>query len=283
MVDVTKFTVVDTGHTTRNNIKKNCPFDFIGGGHQTCVITLGDSWTWGCDMTVNDHESTRLSNHYGRVIANSIGADWCNIAQGGSGNFWIYDRVRELANMIPELHYNKIYVICTFTETGRAIEARQDIDFYSWFKNNNIDKFVPWLNNLCVEKILASLQHFQNVKSFIGTNFVDWSGYSYHNLLSKSWLQCLCEHYGIDYNHNCQIVSSWVMEGFRTLSNLTQDPNAYLDMINTWVDIAIKRANLLRTIPDMKLTVNPSTNRVNTGHPGVLGHKLWAEYILRNL
>lgn len=283
MVDLTKFSIVSTGHSTRNAVKKVCPFDFVNNDSSVCVVTVGDSWTWGCDMTDNDDEHHRLSNNYGRLVADHLQADWLNLGQGGSSNFWIYDRVAELATVIPTWHYDKIYVICTFTEVGRAVDARTDIDFYNFLHHNDITQFLSYLNQHCVSNIVSALKPFDHVTVKIGTNFVDYAGPQFAELLPTPWVKLMCDHFKIDYDHQCHVVSSWVIDSFRSIMALSADPTKYLAMLESWINPAIQRAQLLIKIPGMTYTIDPMRGSTNTGHPGAAGHRLWADYIIKSL
>jgi len=274
MVNLEKFSIVDTGHKTKNIFKYACPFDYISASSNILVVTVGDSWTWGSDMTTDDNNNYRLQNHYGNLIARAYNADWLNLGQGGSGNFWMYDRVQELANIIPELHYQRIFVICTLTETGRAIITRQDIDFYNFFKHNSLDEFLLHLNSICVNNITTMLEPFNNVVLRIGTNFVDYLGPSNEFLMPKSWLELMCTYYQIPYTGKCYIVSPWVFDELQQLKNLVPPNkiNAYLDLLNSLVDRALHRELLIRSVPDIRCH-----------HPQATSHKLWADYILQNI
>jgi len=96
-------------------------FDFIGNGSKTLVVTVGESWTWGSDITVDNDKETRLSKVYGRLIAEQLNSDWLNLSLPGAGNFWIANTVGEFINISGMLEYDKIYLICTLTEIGRSL------------------------------------------------------------------------------------------------------------------------------------------------------------------
>jgi len=283
MVNLEKFSIVDTGHSTRNPIKHACPFDFVSATSDVLVVTVGDSWTWGCDMTPNDDNTHRLQHHYGSIIARAYSADWLNLGQGGSGNFWLYDRVREFAAMIPTLHYKHIYVICTFTETGRAVDSRLEIDFYHFLNHNPVDQFLLYLNQVCVDNVISALAPFDNVTLLIGTNFVDYVGPHRNSILPQSWLELLCNQHSVPYTKSCCVVSSWVIDSLQQLIDLAPDRVAYIKLLDSLINPAIDRANLLRQVPGIQYTVDPQRGSVNSGHPTAPGHQVWADYILKNL
>jgi hypothetical protein len=268
LVNLDNFSLVYTGNTVTR------PYSFVNLQGKNLVVTMGDSWTWGSDMTLDDNHEHRLQNHFGQRLAQEWSADWLNIAQGGSGNFWLYDRVEELAKVIPTLDYQHIYVVCTLTEIGRAVQARTDIDFYNFFVENDIKDFLFFLNNLCAEKIIQYLQPFDNVTLKIGTNFVNYLGNPYNVLLPRTWLELMCEHCGVDYSGICHVVSPWALGELRALIDLVPEHkhNDYLSMLNELVDSALQRERLLRSLP---ITRNL--------HPTAPGHGIWANYILQNI
>ena len=283
MVNLEKFSIVDTGHSTKNPIKYACPFDFVSAASEVLVVTVGDSWTWGLDMTPNDDNTHRLQHHYGSVIARALSADWLNLGQGGSGNFWLYDRVQELAEIIPTLNYQHIYVICTFTETGRAVASRQDIDFYHFLHHNPVDQFLPYLNQVCIDRVISALALFDNVTLRIGTNFVDYIGPHCDAVLPQSWLELLCNQHNVPYTESCCVVSSWVIDSLQQLIALAPDRVEYMKFLNSLVDPAIARANLFRQVPGIKYIGDLKNGSAIGGHPKASGHQVWADYILKNL
>lgn len=273
MVNLSAFAVVDTGHTT-TKFARPFPFDFISCNGKDLVVTVGDSWTWGADMSPDNNNEYRLKNHFGHHVAQKLNADWLNLGQNGSGNFWMYDRIRELAGLLPNLKYQRIYIICTLTETGRAINSSVDIDFYSFFKLNPTDRFVEYLNNLCVDNIIQALSPFNNVSLHIGTNFVDYLGKPHNVVLPTPWLELICQHYQQTYVGNCQIVSPQVIEELRQLKDLVPSTkhNDYLQLLNNLLENALQRERTIASLPG-----------INRLHPDAHCHRLWAEYILKSV
>lgn len=264
------FSVVDSGHYRNHN--SNRPYDFINNNSNVLTVTVGDSWTWGADMTPNDDPEHRLTCAFGSLISNELNSDWLNLAQCGSGNFWLYDRIAELIKIIPNLQYQHIYIICTLTETGRAIDSRLDIDFYSFFKHNRPEDFITYINNICVDKIVTMLASINNVTLRIGTNFVDYVGCDNQYLMPKSWLELMCNYYQFPYTGTCCIVSPWVIEDLRRLEVLVPESkrNEFIDFLNGVLDNALQRERFIKSVPDITLL-----------HPGSTGHKIWADYILQ--
>jgi len=247
--------------------------DFVSFNKKRLVVTVGDSWSWGADMSYNNNDSYRINNHFGTTIAKSLNADWLSLSQCGSGNFWMLDKIQELAKIISKLDYQHIYIICTLTETGRAIFTRQDVDFYSFFKDNHLDKFIAFLNNTCVDNIVTALSSFTNVTLRVGTNFVDYVGDDRDFLLQSPWLKLMCRHHQMSYTGNCQIVSPWVLDDLYQLKGLMplQKFNNLLTMLTDLTSIALERETLICTVPGIRHL-----------HPDACGHQLWANYVLNS-
>ena len=157
------FTIAD--HTNSWYTQATNTFDFVDRNSDTLVVTVGDSWTWGCDLTPYDYDNNyRIQNVYGNQVAEKINSDWLNLSLPASGNFWLATQVTDLAKVIPNLKYNRIYVICTFTESGRWFNTKfdLDIDYIAWFKNNiqtasDFDQLLSMFNQRCVTKIQTAL------------------------------------------------------------------------------------------------------------------------------
>jgi hypothetical protein len=182
-------------------------FNFIDNNSKTLIVTVGDSWTWGADMSANNNnDDYRLNNLYGRVIADELQSDWLNLGFSAKGNFWIATMVTELADIIDDLEYDKIYVVCTFTEVGRSTNTIYDrhINYINWFQNNihtheDFNKLFYYLNSECIEIIITALKKYNHVVLKVGTNFIDPVGFDKLNnsqILSTPWYKVL----GLDDN-----------------------------------------------------------------------------------
>jgi hypothetical protein len=259
-------------------------FDFNDNNKDLLVVTIGDSWTWGADIAENVYytdwyknqlgdNNFRLTHHYGRLVADEVGGDWLNLALGGSGNFWLTQKVKELAQIITNLEYKKIYVICTFTETGRWFNSIYDryIDYWSYFKNlKDFDQLLVMLNQECIKQITSVLKEFDHVSLKIGTNFVDPIGFEIlddNQILSVPWYQIM----------NCfdGISTSVCAGGVNGLQNCFEFiPTNNHGIFKEWLISVMKKSNTrLDTLTD--------PTKFRYGHPLSNGHKVWAEYILK--
>jgi hypothetical protein len=242
-------------------------FDFIDNNSDSLVVTIGDSWTWGSDISIDDNEDIRLSCVYGRLISDKLGSDWFNLSQPGAGNFWIADRAEELSKIIPQLEYKKIIVVCTLTEIGRSFDSHHDryIDYHSWFKNNDYNNFLEFLNKECINRIIKAIDEKTQLR--IGTNFVDPIGFDDTEIyLKKSWLDCITPTTDV-----CYVAT----HGIDHLDNAREFFQSQTDFL-TW------SSNLI-TLANKRLTVLSDQRYFRSAHPLKDGHEIWSNYILKSL
>ena len=137
---------------TANLIGKN-PYDFIRRRSNNLIVTIGDSWTWGANLTKQKlsgrhiekltDDGYRLENMFGGVISKTLNADFLSLAESGSDNYFIANKLKELHKIIDQLNYDSVTVICVFTEVGRGFFCRYynlftSLRVRSWFNDNII-------------------------------------------------------------------------------------------------------------------------------------------------
>jgi len=268
------FTLADRSnswHETPTNL-----YDFISVDSDTLLVTIGDSWTWGAWLSEhNQNDQIRKEHVFGRLMAKQLTADWLNLGLSASGNFWLAQKVEELAKIIPSLEYKKIIVVCTFTGVGRWFNTGQDqyIDYVDLFARvaPDFDQLLIKLNEECVKRILIALAPFDHVQLKVGTNFVEYLGFdalSTEQLLPKPWYQVL----GLDDGEKIYTCAYFerISTGIEFLDT------AYHDKYKQWVvdivDQSFRRVRLLEQAPGFNLC-----------HPAASDHRQWANYVLENL
>jgi hypothetical protein len=204
-------------------------------------------------------------------------SDWLNLGQRGSGNFWLYQRVNEFCKLIPDLHYKKIYLICTLTEVGRAVNSTVDthIDYIKFFKNNPPNRLVEFLNQYAVDQVLCATKDFSHVVLKIGTNFVDHVGIApAEYVLPDPWIKLCCMNHDIVYHSPVYSVTPWAIDAMHSLKDLvpSSSKTEFLQYMSELLDPALARQNLLEQIPGIR-----------HGHPDKGNHKIWADYIIQQL
>jgi len=242
-------------------------FDFVNRNSDILLVTIGDSWTWGADLSLNDNEEFRINNVYGNIVSGKINADWLNLGLNGSNNFFIAEKAEEVGKIINQLGYKKVYMICTFTEIGRSFDSHHDryIDYIKWFNNNHIDNFLQFLNATCVNRIKKVAQE-HSIKLIIGTNFVDAVGIDTDVLLPIPWFRLL----GIE----CPIKGYSGTTGVNRLQTVLQFVNNNTEYKKWMIDLITQAKYVDRVSGSQKLIKQ---------HPNTGGHKIWADYVLEHI
>jgi len=254
------------------------PFNFVNREQNTLLVTFGDSWTYGDDLTVDNNQEFRLEHVYGNQLSKLIGADFLNLAVPGSGNQLMPVLFEEFTQL--ELEYEQIIAIITFTEIGRDFNGwmDRDVDYASWLRNNirtspDYTKFLRWQNNLVANKIVKLADQMPNLKLLVSTNFVDPIGLEPFGSrqLDKTWLQV----YRGDNDHVCYFVSPYIIEKYKSVLDLEWS----LDR-TTWLEWA--NECLTRTNQRLDIIKDPEYFR-GLYHPLAKGHLSWARYIEKQL
>lgn len=294
---LSKYFSLPNSNTTVLLLGKN-PYNFVSRNSDTLVVTIGDSWTWGADLTqmldYNLHidrmedDAYRLENVYGGVLSKILGSDFLNLGESGSGNWHIARKLNELSKISHELNYKNIIIISVFTDTARDFNSLDDvnIDYRSWLLDNitkdykSYDGLLAFINQQISEKIYNSVQTLdKRYKVYFGTNFVDPIGYKLLDpyFLNKTWLEIICQTANIEYKPaQCHMVFPWVIEKFNSLFDFAPelDRLTWLQWVNELTNNANARAATCR---------NDAVIFNQLLHPTAKYHKCFAEYILDHL
>jgi len=250
------------------------PFNFVNRGKDTLLVTFGDSWTYGDDLTLDNNQEFRLENVYGNQLSKSIGADFLNLAVPGSGNQWMPVLFEEFTQL--ELKYKQIIAVITFTEIGRDFNGwfDQEVDYSTWLKNNihssqDYTRFLQWQNNQIAAKIIELADCLPNLKLLVSTNFVDPIGLEPFGSrqLDKTWLQV----YRGNMDNICYFVSPYIIEKYESVLDLEWSLNRTTWL--KWAEECLTRAN-----QRLAIIKDPQYFR-GLCHPLVEGHRAWSYYI----
>lgn len=243
----------------------NC-FDFVSRNSKNLLVTVGESWVWGAGLRNRLHET------FGNVVSDFFGWDWLNLGQPGASNFYIAERVEELANIIAKLDYDHVTTLCVFTEVGRGFNSHHDknLDYRTWLDSNiskqdDFDNFLNFLNRHCVDRILSALDNRSRV--VFGSNFVNHLGLPMYCTLPRPWFELL----GNACEPNCYAGTT----GTKRLAQLHQflDPDKQ-NLFKSWFINLIARAEQIDKVE------RASSLGFDRMHPDAEGHKLWANYVI---
>lgn len=269
-------------------------FDFVDRQSDTLIVTIGDSWTWGADLTNFDLGCThimrlpdddyRIKHVYGNVVAEAIGADFLNLGELGAGNWHIVKKLQEMQNLHAFLHYKKILVFSIWTELGRDFNSHNDvdIDYRSWLLDNiktcrDYYNFMKFINAIIAENISQIISNFdKRVQFYFATNFVDPIGVEVlsKHWIDRSWLQVICDHTRKIYQpEKCFTVFPWCIEKFDMVFDVAPE----LDRLEwlQWINEITAAANTRAAI-----CYRDTINFGNLLHPSAANHRCWAEYLL---
>lgn len=273
------FTIADA-HSSWHKTPTNT-FNFISRDSRTLVVTVGDSWTWGSDISQSNYDDQfRIEHVYGNVIANKVNADWLNLGLSASSNFWATGMVEELGRVIPVLEYDKIYVFCIFTGVGRWFHTQYDrhINYREWASTNITcaDDFYKLLllhNHECVSRISTTLNSFNHVVLNFGTNFVDPIGFDNvpaHSRLARPWYQVM----------DCadDVVSPICIDGIKALLRMPEviTDAQCLTYFKEWMLEQIPKA-------EKRNAMLTDSSKFRNYHPLKEGHAQWAEYVINTV
>lgn len=282
-VDITTFSYIKRFDDENSEIGK-FPYSFHSHNSKNLIIVIGDSWSWGADLSDYDDPLIRYRDNFGTIIAKELDADFLNLGQCGSCNLHIIERIKELSIIIPNLDYEKIWIVCTFTEVARSFDGPYDnaIDYVQWFnsnKFNNNDDFntiLEFHNSLFQEVIYNLEQQHSHVEIIVGNNFTDPIGmHDKLTILPKTWLQIITEQI-LQNEYDtipCYIMSHWVIS---KLPPVIKGFNKNIDQqaMTNWLIYLIETAKRRKEFTDDAIYFS------GTGHPRQLGHRVWANYIL---
>jgi len=244
-------------------------YNFVSCNSDKLLVTVGDSWTWGSDISEhNGDDDFRIKHVYGNVLREKLNYDWLNLALCAQSNQWMADRVSELEKIVCQLNYTKIDIIVVFTGAGRMFNTDQDryFDYISYFKTiNNFDTFLYDLNCKAVEQIKKIEKH-SHINVYFSSNAVDHLGFT-SNLLP--WYKVL----GFTEKFKCYT-------DMTAIDKLRQVPEFLSGNMNykfkTWFLKQIDSASRRETI------YNNETIFRNQ-HPLAEYHKQWANYLYKDL
>jgi len=274
------------------------PYTFLNRDSDMLLVTSGDSWTWGMDLAghsdldqfdVNDWEITngiisninndRLTKVFGNLVSKTNNSDWLNLSIPGHGNFHMAELINHLANLIPKLHYKKIYVVCTLTEVGRWFNTEDDL-FLDHNKlmdlvesTGNVNDLLAELNRLALNQIINNVGKFDHVTLLVGTNFVDPVGFENLKpvqILKTPWYQLL----DISYDHPFYMSYGLGLSNFIRAVDDGMVPKKLQSIFKKWImDSLLQCDQFDKQIRDSIYFSN------NSHHPIAAGHTIWADYV----
>jgi hypothetical protein len=268
------------------------PYDYVDRGSDTLLVTIGDSWTWGSGISGKGVDATnitaeqndfRLDHLYGNIISQDKNWNWINLGFYAMGNQWMVDKVLELRALLPLLEFKEIIVMINFTSTGRWFATSHDslTDYKTFFQTNKMtaeddyENFLLDLNRKMLRDINLLTNSETRVKLLVGTNAVDHCGFDIieeKNIIPLPWYRLLSK---TDLDGTFVDMDS--IKSLANMENLLYNSDQKI-AFQKWMIEKIKQAE------KQKMMLNTMDHVAQDKvHPDHNGHKLWAEYILKNI
>lgn len=244
-------------------------YNFISRNSDKLLVTVGDSWTWGSDISKhNTDDNVRVNCVYGNLLSKKLNYDWLNLALCAQSNQWMANRISELDRVVNQLDYTRIDIIVVFTGAGRMFNTDQDryVDYINYFNQiDNFDIFLYDLNQKAVEQINKIKKH-SHANVYFSSNAVDHLGFT-SDLLP--WYKVL----GFDDNFKCY-TDITAIDKLRQVPEFLTGSMKY--KFKTWFLEQIEIATLRETIYKDKTIFRNQ-------HPLAEYHEQWANYLYKDL
>jgi hypothetical protein len=261
-------------------------------GKEFLLIQVGDSWTWGDHLGVIDWEKAsndpcRQEQIVGRHLSKMLNADWVNIARPGCSNYWMLEKLQDIA---PHLHrvkdqYKRIFVAVTLTEDLREAEYSRRINvdapyFEMWDNSTSLTGFLTTVE----QYLFANLEQYFDSVPFVQARFnrafTDvWPDNTSTRLLEKTWCDVIQDHVQFDRYWKPvpfvgQMATGPLEKKFMPRLTGQQSMNYKTEFLDIMERVG-RRWNFLGA-SDYNL-------KGSTYHPNPAGHRLWAEYLYNQI
>jgi len=268
-MDIEKYFTLPNEKISRLDPSK-IPFDFVDQNSKKLLVTIGDSWSWG------DELSHRLECCYGSLLSKKLEADWLNLSPSGAGNHYIGQLYLDLVAYIKQHNkYEAVLCVIVFTETGRDFNGwfDREIDYASWLRNNikkhtDYDRFLEYINDFSIDRILEN--KVDGIELLCAFNFVNPSSIDKlkNSLVKKTWIE-VCANQNLD--NICYFVSPYIFKKLESTLSIEWSLNRQKFL--TWqignLEATQKRLHMLED----------SRYFYPRLHPKETGHAAWAEYL----
>jgi hypothetical protein len=251
----------------------------------TLLLTVGDSWTWGDHLGCIDWERAsndpvRLTQIFGRLLADKLDSDWVNLARPGCSNYWMLEKLQDIQPFIQSAKYKKIYVVVTLTEDLREAEYTRRINVNQpyqdmWNRSIGITDFLVQVESYLFRNLEQYFSQFPDITVRIQRAFTDvWPANSSPLLLDKSWCDVIQDKFNFhDYQQPVPFIGQMSINPL-TEKYISQNPERKQEFL----DIMDRVGSRWRFLGDSTYNLKGSTC-----HPNPAGHALWANYLLNKL
>jgi hypothetical protein len=253
----------------------------------TLLITVGDSWTWGdhlgrIDWKTSTDDPIRLTQIYGRLLANSLNSDWVNLARPGCSNYWMLEQLQNIHAHLLRVkdNYKKIYVVVALTEDLReaTYSRRIQVDgLYQglWTRSIGVTDFLVQVEHHLLQNLETYFNQLPFVTAHVQRAFTDiWPANTSSLLLEKSWCDVIQDRVKFNnYQRPVPFIGQMAVNPL-TEKYIVQNPERKAEFLRI-MDMVETRWNFLGE-SDYNL-------KGSTYHPNPAGHAVWADYLFSQI
>lgn len=254
-------------------------------GRDTLLITVGDSWTWGDHLGLIDwdrasNDPIRLTQIYGRLLADHLDSDWVNLARPGCSNYWMLEKLEDIRPCIEQATYKKIYVVVTLTEDLREAQYTRRINVNApyqqmWAGSNSIEEFLRQVETYLFLNLETYFKGLPKVHAIVSRAFTDtWPGNTSPLLLDKTWCDVIQDKVQFEnYLRPVPFIGQMSTDPLKEkyIKNNIERKLEFLDIMERvgtrWQFLGASNYNL----------------KGSTCHPNPQGHALWADYVFSQI
>ena len=244
----------------------------------TLLLTVGDSWTWGdhlgnIDWNQASDDPVRLTQIFGRLLADKLNSDWVNLARPGCSNYWMLEKLQDIQPIIQNSRYKKIYLVVTLTEDLREAEYTRRIQVLPayqkfWEESADLNKFLVAVENYLFDN-LQSYFDTVPVVPIVSRAFTDsWQTRPW--LLDKTWCDIIQDNF--NFSNYLKPVPFIAQMSINPLTEkfIKNNPERKIEFLDIMERVG-KRWQFLGA--------SPYNLKGSTCHPNPAGHQLWADYL----
>ena len=199
------------------------------------------------------------------------------------GNHWMVDRVFELRGLVPHLHFKNIVVVCVMTGTARWFNTWQDslTDHKKFFTTNKMteqedyENFLIELNRKLLREIMLLCGSDERIQLLVGSNQVDHCGFDVLNtdqVIPLPWYKLLS-----NTDLDGIFVDLESIRGLQRMEHLLDNSDQRITF-QKWMIEKIDQAEKGNEIVSKMQDVAD-----DKFHPNHNGHRMWAEYLLKDI
>lgn len=245
------------------------------------VLVIGESWTYGEALpdiaTAIQKYSihSQLKNSFGPKLAVALNADYYQYAVPGNCNYYMFEELKRILEVVRKFNYDKIYLCLQMTEPAREkailhklknhpIEQlyKEKINFKNWLEEYDNILFDQY------DEILKANSDL-NLDAILWKNFCKISGNTNDRLfktVDTTWIQYSSRILGMNLEAPMFYSIDWLSSMYEHHKNINySDKKFILDEIDK-VELSNKFVK---------------ANAFHSHHPNLHAHLLWSQFILR--